>query len=115
MSKKQSRYQQMEWLMTCALVAAAGLFLLYLVFSAFGIVWLKVNFAILSILVSLACLAFLYVSNELLKRRSLWMSVGAGAVLLCLLFSLILNYPRPNPYKDSIPADTGSSSSLETT
>lgn len=115
MSKKQSRYQQMEWLMTFALVAATGLFLLYLVFSAFGIVWLKVILAILTVLVSLACLAFLYVSNELFKRRSLWMSVAAASVLICLLFSLILNYPRPNPYKDNIPADTGSSSSFEAT
>jgi len=29
----------------------------------------------------------------------LWMSVSAAAVVLCLLFSLILNMPSPNPYK----------------
>ena len=111
MSQKQTRYQQMEWVMTIALVAAAGLFLLYLVFAAYGVIWLKVITAILAVLISLACLAFLYFSQELLKRRSLWMSVAAGAVLVCLFFSLLLNFPRPNPYKDTIPANTGSSSS----
>lgn len=111
MNKKQNRYQQMEWLMIYALVAAAGLFLLYLVFAAYGIIWLKVILAILLILLCLACLAFLYVSQELFKKRSRWMVVAAGAVLICLLFSLLLNYPRPNPYKDSAPANTGSSSS----
>lgn len=111
MSQKQTRYQQMEWVMTIALVAAAGLFLLYLVFAAYGVIWLKVITAILAVLISLACLAFLYFSQELLKRRSLWMSVAAGAVLVCLFFSLLLNFPRPNPYKNSVPSDSGVSSS----
>lgn len=109
MSRKQNRYQQMQWNMIYALVAATGLFLLYLVFAAFGITWLKVIIAILTIMICLGCLALLYFSRELLKPRSLWMSATAAAVLICLLFSLILNYPRPNPYKDLKPADSVSS------
>ena len=38
-------------------------------------------------------------SGELLRHRSLWMSAGALAILVCLLISLLLNYPSPNPYK----------------
>ena len=41
---------------------------------------------VLCILLSLACLAFLYVSKELLRQRSLWMSTAAAAILVCLLF-----------------------------
>jgi len=111
MSEKRNRYQQLEWFMTFALVAAVGLFLLYLVFASYGIVWLKAILAILTAFICLSCLALLYLSRELLKQRSLWMSTAATAVLVCLLFSLLLNFPRPNPYKDRVPADTGTSSS----
>ena len=94
-----TRYKQMEQYMTLALIADAGIFLLYLIFAGFGIIWLKVITAILCGLLSCACLAFLYVSKELLKQRSMWMSVAAAAVLVWLLFSRILNFPCPNKYK----------------
>lgn len=97
MSKRQSRYKQMEWYMTYALVADLGLFILYLIFAAYGIVWLEAILAILTALLSLGCLGFLYLSRELLRQRSFWMTVGAGAIAVCLLFSLLLNYPRPAP------------------
>ncbi len=93
------RYKQMQMYMLCGLIADVGLFLLYLIFAGFGIIWLKVITAILVILLSLACLAFLYVSKELLRPRSLWMSVAASAIVVCLLFSLVLRFPCPNPYK----------------
>lgn len=99
-----TRYKQMELYMICALVADAGIFLLYLIFSGFGIIWLKVITAILCFLLSAACLALLYISKELLRQRSLWMSTAAAAIIVCLLFSLILNFPCPNKYKSSSPA-----------
>ena len=111
MADKRNRYKQMEWYMTYALVANLGLFLLYLVFSAFAITWLKVILAILVFLISAACLAYLYLSQELLRRRSLWMSAAAAAVLLCLLVSLLCNYPRPNPFKTEVP-DKASTSDI---
>ena len=99
MAEKRSRYQQMEFFMTCALAADAVLFVFYLIFAGTGIVWLKVVTAVLAILLSGVCLYFLYVTHELLHQRSFWMSVSAAAVILCILMSLILNYPSPNPYK----------------
>jgi len=99
MQKKNNRYRQMERYMTYALLADLVLFILYLIFAGIGIIWAKVIIAIIAILLSLLCLAFLFLTQELLKRRSLWMSVSAAAVVLCLLFSLILNMPSPNPYK----------------
>ena len=94
MKKRRSRYQQMEWLMTCTLVGATGLFILYILFAAFGIAWLKVITSILLILICSAVLAFMYLNGELLKRRSLWITTAAASILVCLLFSLMLNYPR---------------------
>ncbi|MBQ9167679.1 MAG: hypothetical protein IJX67_04635 [Oscillospiraceae bacterium] len=101
MAKKHNRYKDMELKLTAALIADAVIFILYLLFAGLGIIWLKVITAILAILVSGLCLALLYFSGELLRQRSLWMSVGFGAVVICLLFSLILNYPSPNKLKDT--------------
>ncbi len=98
MARQNKRYQQMKWYMTYTLIAAAGIFALYLVFAGFGIIWLKAITAILTALVCIGCLAFLYVSKELLKSRSMWMTTAAAAILICLLFSLILNFPSPRVY-----------------
>ncbi len=98
MAKQNKRYEQMQWYMTYALVADLALFILYLIFAGFGIIWLKAITAILAIILSGACLGFLYLTKELLKRRSLWMSTAAAAIIVCILFSLILNFPRPNTY-----------------
>lgn len=96
---RKNNYQQMQWYLIYALIAAAGMFALYLVFAGFGIIWLKVVTAVLAILISFACLAYLYLTKELLRSRSLWMSTAAAAIIVCLLFSLVLNFPSPNKYK----------------
>jgi len=101
MAGKNERYQQMQWYMTYTLIADTGLFLLYLVFAGFGVIWLKAITAVLTGLISIASLGFLYITQELRKPRSLWMTAAAAAILLCLLFSLILNYPCPNIYKST--------------
>lgn len=98
-----TRYKIMQQYMCLALIADAVLFVLYMVAAGFGVIWMKVILALLAGLLSLACLAFLYMSRELLKPRSLWMSTAAAAIAVCLLFSLILNFPSPNKYK----TDTG--------
>ena len=101
MAKKHNRYKDLELKLTAALIADAVIFILYLLFAGLGIIWLKVITAILAISISGLCLALLYFSGELLRQRSLWMTVGFGAVVICLLFSLILNYPSPNKLKDT--------------
>lgn len=96
----QIKYQQLQQFLTYGIIAAAVLFVLYLVFAGLGIIWAKVVAAVLAILISFACLALLYLRKELLRQRSLWMTVAAAAIIVCLLFSLILNFPSPNKYKD---------------
>lgn len=99
MAANRIRYKQMERYMTYALIANAALFLLFLLFSGLGIAWLKVATAVLAIALSALCLGYLYLSGELLRKRSLWMSVASAAIILCIIFSLLLNFPSPNTAK----------------
>ena len=89
--RQPNRYKEMERYMTYALLADLFLFILYLCFAS--IIWLKVILSILIIILSGGSLAYLYITKELLKQRSLWMTAAAGSILICLLFSLILNFP----------------------
>ena len=98
--------QQAQWYLLYALIAAIGMFALYLVFAGFGIVWLKATTAILAILLSFACLAFLYMSKGLFRPRNLWITATAASIIVCLLFSLMLRFPSPNKYKLAEPASS---------
>ena len=89
------RYRDLERYMTIALVASAVIFVLYLIFSAAGVIWLKVITAIFAILLPLLSQALLYLTQELLKQRSLWLTTGFFGVFLCTLVSLIANFPAP--------------------
>lgn len=90
---KRNRYRQMEQQMTRVLMLDLALFLFYLLFAGLGVTWLKVILSICVVLISAACLAYLYLTQELLRRRSLWMISAAGAIVVCLIFSLILRFP----------------------
>ena len=102
MPQRKNRYSQMSRQMTLYLLADLLVFILFLVVSGYGIIWLKVLTAIITIVGSLLCLAFLYLSKELLKQRSLWMTAAAAAILLCTFFSLILNFPSPTPTAEDL-------------
>ena len=107
MATKKSRYKALDELMTKVLIADGGIFLLYLLFAGLGVGFLKVVFAILGLGLSALCLGFLFLTNELLRKRSLWMTAGAAAVIICILVSMIANYPSPDPLKNA-PEDTAS-------
>ena len=92
---KRSRYKDMERGMTILLIASALDFILFLVFAGMGILWLKVITAIFAILMPVLCLSFLFLSWELLKQRSLWITMGFFGILICTIVSLIVNYPSP--------------------
>ena len=99
MAERRNRYRQLDQYMTLALIADAGLFILYMIFAGAGITWLKVFLAILCILISAACLVVLHMTQEMFRARSIWMTLAAGAIVVVLLFSLILRFPSPNPRK----------------
>ncbi len=90
---KRDRYKEFEQLMTLALLGSTMLFVLYLVVAAAGIVWLKVILALVSIVIPLGGLGLLWMSRELLRPRSLWLTCGFFSVIACTLASLILAFP----------------------
>lgn len=99
MAQKPNRYKVMERYMTYALCLDTVLFILYMIVAGNGIVWLKVILTLLCLALSGALLWFLYTTKELLRQRSFWITAGAAAIALCLLISLVLNFPSPNKYK----------------
>lgn len=92
---KRKRYKELENLMTRILLADVVVFVLYLIFAGTGVVALKAITAIVAIIASGLCLAFLYMNGEMAKRRSRWLVVGFAAVVVCILVSLICKYPSP--------------------
>ena len=95
MGAKQKHYKKMEATLTAVLCLDTVIFLAYLIFAATGLLGLKVVTAILSILISGFVLYVLFVTKELLRKRSLWMTYAATCILLCIFVSLILNFPAP--------------------
>ena len=95
MDSKQNRYKELETYLTYALILDAVLFVIYMIVAGLGIIWLKVITAFLSMALSALIFYCLYINNEWLRQRSLWLTVGAVSVFLCTLMSLVLNYPSP--------------------
>ena len=91
----KSRYKAMETVVTAALCLDAVLFLLYLIFAGSGLVAMKITMLVLCVLISGAVLYFLYITRELLRKRSIWMTLAAACIIICILASLILNFPSP--------------------
>lgn len=87
----KNRYKKMERYMSIALIVDFLFFMLCLFVGS--IVFLKVILSILIFLLSSACIVYLYLSKEILKPRSLWMTSSAVSILVCQLFSVILNFP----------------------
>ena len=101
MAGKPQRYKVMERYMTIALCVDAILFFFYLIAAGNGVIWLKVILTLLCLGLSGLLLWFLYATKELLRQRSLWITTGAAAIIVCIFFSLILNFPSPNKYKQN--------------
>lgn len=92
---KRNRYLAFERKMTQSLLIDAAIFLFYLLFAGLGVIFLKVILALAAIGGSGFLLMQLYLSKELLRKRSLWMTTAAAAVIVCTLVSLICHYPCP--------------------
>lgn len=93
---KRNRYREMESLMTKVLSADAVVFVLFMIFAGRGWTVLKVISAIVTALISVLSLGWLYITQEFFRRRSLWMVTACVSILACLLVSLILGYPCPS-------------------
>jgi len=94
---KRNRYRELENLMTKVILVDAAVLILYLLFAWKEIVALKVITAIITIVASLLSLAWLILTGEFTRRRSLWMVTGFSCIFLLVLVSLLLGYPCPAP------------------
>ena len=92
---KRNRYREMESLMTKVILVDLLIFILYLVRAGKGWTVFKVITAIITIFGSLLCLGWLYMTGEFPRRRSLWMITAFACIALCVLVSLLLNFPCP--------------------
>ena len=95
MAKVNARYKRMETLMTAVLILDAIIFIAYLIFAGIGMIGMKAVTAVLCFLISAAVIYFLYMTRELLRKRSIWMTLAAVCMILCLLVSLLARFPAP--------------------
>ena len=95
--RSRNRYREMENLMTKIILGDALVFILYLVCAGLGWSVLKVITAIIAIFGSLLCVGWLYLTGEFTRRHSLWMVTAFICILICVVVSLVLNYPCPAP------------------
>ena len=92
---RPNRYKELERCLIVLLIASLVSFILFLICAGVGVLWLKVIMAIFAILMPVLCLALLYLTKELLKQRSLWLTAAFFGIFLCTVVSLIANYPSP--------------------
>ena len=93
MAKRKNRYRQLDFLMTRLVIGDAFLFLLYLLCAATGIGWLKGLCAFVVIVGSALGAGYLYLTQEWLKKRSLWMTMSFAGLFLLTIVSLICKVP----------------------
>ena len=93
MAKRNNRYRQFDMLMTKVVLGDVFVFLLYLLSAATGIGFLKAMAAVIIGVGSGLCLGYLFLTQELLKKRSLWMTLTFASILLLTLVSLICKVP----------------------
>lgn len=97
MASKHNSYKQLERFVSGCLIFNVLLFIAFLFSAGFGVTWLTVILTIITIFISILCLYVLYASRELMKPRSLWMTVASVCLIVCVLASLLLGYPSPAP------------------
>ena len=95
MEGRQNHYKELERYLTFSLIIDAIIFVMYLIVAGLGIIWLKVITAFLALALSALIEYYLYVNNELMRQRSMWITLGAASVFVCTIASLVLNYPCP--------------------
>ncbi len=105
---RRNRYRELESMMMKIFAGDAAVFLLYIIFAGRGWNVVKIIAAVVVLLISIFALVWLFMVKEMFRRRSLWMVTGFGAILICLLVSLVLKYPCP-------PVVSGASNAPQTT
>ena len=93
MAKRNNRYRKLDFIMTRVVLGDVFFFLIYLLAAACGIGWLKGFAAVVVIAGSVLCAGYLFLTRELLKKRSLWMSLSFASLTLLTILSLLCKVP----------------------
>ncbi len=93
MNAPKDHHQELERMLTVFVLAALVLFVAYLALAVVGQPVLKLVSAVLAILISIFSLWVLVNTKELLKQRSLWLSCSFASITLCIIVSLLCQFP----------------------
>ncbi len=95
MDPKKRQYKDLEMFLTILVIAMAVLFVFYLFMAGGGRTVLKIIAAVLIFCIGSFGLWLLYNSKELLRQRSIWMTLAFLSGILCTFISLLTGYPGP--------------------
>ena len=95
MDQQKRQYKDLEMFLTILIFTMLALFLFYLVMAGNGQSVLKILSAVLIFCVSGFGLWLLHGSKELLRQRSIWMTLSFLSGSICTLVSLLTAYPGP--------------------
>ena len=95
MEQQNRRFKDLEMFLSVLIFAMIALFIFYLITAGNGQIVLKVISAVLIGCISGFGLWLLYSSKELLRQRSIWMTLSFLSGVICTLVSLLTGYPGP--------------------
>lgn len=95
MEPNKRQYKDLEMFLTILIITMLVLFIFYLMMAGKGQTVLKFLSAILIFCTSGFGLWLLYSSKELLRQRSIWMTLSFLSGFICTFVSLLTAYPGP--------------------
>ena len=95
MEQKNTRYKDLEQFLTILVVAMLCLFIFYLFMASGGKTVLQIIAAVMIGAIAAFGLWLLVKSRELLRQRSIWMTLSFICCTLVTIVSLLAGYPGP--------------------
>ena len=95
MEQKNNRFKDLEQFLSILIIAMLALFIFYLVMAGGGHTVLKVISAVMIGAIAAFGLWLLVKCRELLRQRSIWMTLSFIGCTLVTIVSLLTGYPGP--------------------
>ena len=95
MEQKNTRYKDLEQFLTILVVAMLALFIFYLVMASGGKTVLQIIAAVMIGAIAAFGRWLLGKSRELLRQRSIWMTLSFVCCVIVTIVSLLAGYPGP--------------------
>ena len=95
MDPKNRQFKDLETFLSVLIIVMLVLFVFYLFMAGGGQLLLKIISAVLIFAICGFGLWLLVNSKELLRQRSIWMTLSFLSGIICTLVSLLAGYPGP--------------------